>query len=150
MVIAHRCHILHVTENDTKSSLFLDIVKKTPSLLLERVTTAAEAIDVVLQRDRSNRPNLLLLDWELADGHAGAELLTTLKSDRTLRAVPVLVFANALPRIEVQRIYTMGASCVVMPELSPDAFADAVELICTFWGNIASLPYCDPAKPAIA
>jgi DNA-binding NarL/FixJ family response regulator len=149
MVIAHRCHILHVTESDTNSGLFSDIVKKTPSLLLERVTTSAEAINLVARRDRSSRPNLLLLDRELADGRAGPELLTALKSDRTLRAVPVLVFASAVPRTEVQRIYSMGASCVIMRELSPDAFTRAVELICTFWGNIASLPYCDPGKPGI-
>jgi CheY-like chemotaxis protein len=150
MPIDHRCHILHVTENDADSRLFSEIAQKSPSLLLHRVKSAAEVFDILRQSQKSTRPNLLLIDWSLSEGRGGAELLTALKADRTFKSIPVLVFVNVWPQADLDRIYGLGASCVVTRELSPEAFADSVELVCRFWGDIASLPYCDPAKPATA
>ena len=150
MFINHHCHILHVTDNDADHRLFGELVDKNPALVLDHATSAIEALNKLNSAGQKERPNFVWIDWVLSGAMSGEELLAALKSDHVFKSIPVLVFANALAPGDIKKIYGLGASCVVMRKLALDEFAHTVDLIYRFWGSIATLPYCDPAKPAIA
>jgi two-component system, chemotaxis family, response regulator Rcp1 len=150
MFYDHRCHILHVTDNDPDHRLLVELIQKKPTLVLERASTAAECLDRLRSSPQADRPNLIMIDWMLPGVMLADELLTTLKTDKIFRSIPVLVFTSTIQPGEIDRIYGLGANCVIFRNFDLDEFVEAVEMIYGFWGTIASLPYCDPAKPATA
>ena len=148
MLTDRRCHILHVTGNDTDHLLLVELIQKTPALVLEQARTAGNALERLKSSVQADRPNLMMIDWVLKGSMTGAGLLSTLKADKTFRSIPVIVIATTIEPPEIDRIYGLGASCVIHRHSELEKFTAAVELVYGFWGSVASLPFCDPAKPA--
>jgi len=150
MLTDRRCHILHVTGNDTDHLLLVELIQKTPALVLEQAKSASNALERLKSSSQADRPNLIMIDWLLPGPMSGDGLLSTLKTNRTFRSIPVIVIASAIDPPEIDRIYGLGASCVIHRHNELEKFTAAVELVYGFWGTVASLPFCDPAKPAQA
>ena len=150
MLTDRRCHILHVTGNDTDHLLLVELIQKTPDLVLEQAKSANNALERLKSSAQADRPNLIMIDWLLPGPLAGDGLLSMLKSSKTFRSIPVIVIASTIDPPEIDRIYGLGASCVVQHDSELTKLTAAAELIYGFWGSVASLPFCDPAKPAKA
>jgi CheY-like chemotaxis protein len=103
--------------NDTAAILELFTV------LLEeegyRVSTDGFSVELLamLDRIRAERPDLIILDFVIADEGKGWQFLQLLKMDRVTRDIPVIVCTAAAKLVEELQVHldTMGVSVVLKP-----------------------------------
>jgi len=87
----------------------------------------------------SQSPDLLILDLNLPvkDGRA---VLSEVKSDPSLRKLPVVVFTTSKADSDIDRSYELGANSYVSKPGSLNEFVEAMEAISRFWLGPAVLP----------
>lgn len=142
-----RCHILQITDVPEDRHLFEECSGTSGSLMLKHVESGEEALERLRDAHPRDRPNLALVSWTLA-GMTGEEFLRTLKSDPAIKVLPVIVFAPELSLSEIARIYSLGASCVIERKRNWETGLRNMRHLCSFWTNIACLPYSGPALQA--
>jgi CheY-like chemotaxis protein len=85
------------------------------------------------------RPDLILLDLNLP-GMDGREVLAAVKSDPSLKLIPVVILTTSADEHDVLRSYNLNANCYVTKPLDVHQFIQVVELISTFWVAAVRLP----------
>jgi two-component system, chemotaxis family, response regulator Rcp1 len=85
------------------------------------------------------RPDLILLDLNLPRKD-GREVLTELKSDPDLRAIPVVVLTTSRAEEDVLRAYQLQANCFITKPVDFRQFLDVVRSIENFWLTVVTLP----------
>ena len=85
------------------------------------------------------RPSLILLDINLPR-RSGLEVLTELKSDRDLLAIPVVILTTSGAQEDILRSYQLHANAYVTKPVGFDLYADAVRQIDDFFLALARLP----------
>lgn len=78
------------------------------------------------------RPDLILMDLTMPR-LSGAEALNAIKSDPSLRAIPVVVLSADAPTALVQDLYARGAASFMEKTGDADRLADFVRAIDTLW-----------------
>lgn len=101
-----------------------------------------QAMDFLLRRGRfadAPRPHLILLDLNLPrkDGRA---VLAEVKSDPSLRSIPVVVLTTSRDEQDVLRAYGLNANCYITKPVDFDRFIDVVKAIEDFWLAVVVLP----------
>jgi two-component system, chemotaxis family, response regulator Rcp1 len=145
MLTGRRCHILDITDSDADHRLMLEATNRSDTFLVDRARTAGGALAQLRSASRSSRPNLILMPWILS-GSTCEELLMEIKADVILKTIPVIVFTGNIPSMTTERIYSLGASCVIEKTLDLDEFLNTMRLLHAFWATVARLPFCDPGK----
>jgi len=82
----------------------------------------------VLAKDKSEIPDLILLDINLPD-ISGIDLLTRLKSDNRFAKIPVVMLTGSNVDDDIQRSYDLGASTYLVKPISKDALMLVVQNI---------------------
>jgi chemotaxis family two-component system response regulator Rcp1 len=90
------------------------------------------------------RPDLVLLDLNLPRMD-GREVLAEIKSDESLKHIPVVVLTTSKDEVDVLRSYNLHANCFVTKPFEFGEFLRAVRSIEDFWFTIVRLPRRDPA-----
>ncbi|MCC5640308.1 response regulator [Nostoc sp. CHAB 5844] len=85
------------------------------------------------------RPDLVLLDLNLP-GMDGREVLTELKSDPSLKCIPVVVLTTSADEQDILRSYNLSANCYVTKPLDVYQFIEVVQSIKDFWLVAVTLP----------
>ncbi len=111
-------------------------------LHVSSVNDGTEAISF-LRREGKYReapaPDLVLLDLNLPR-KTGREVLSDVKGDPRLAAIPVVIFSTSLANSDIAGSYALGANCYVgKPGNFPD-FMATVQSMADFWFGYASLP----------
>jgi chemotaxis family two-component system response regulator Rcp1 len=85
------------------------------------------------------RPDLILLDLNLPkkDGRA---VLSEIKRDPRLRAIPVVVLTSSRAEEDIARAYDLHANCFVTKPVDFDQFTTIVRSIEQFWFSVVKLP----------
>ncbi len=109
---------------------------------LNVITDGEKAINFLYHKDgcvNAPRPSLILLDLNLPkkDGH---EVLTAIKSDDSLRTIPVIIFTTSDLESSVANAYCHRANCYLIKPIELDEFVKMVRAICTFWLSVVTLP----------
>ena len=107
------------------------------TLLLEREKNSA------LKRDDNALPELILLDLNMP-GTDGRDLLRIIKTDQSLKTIPVIVFSNSKARKDVRRCYQLGANSFIQKPMEIDGFKTIFRRIEQYWLDICQLPLDDP------
>jgi CheY-like chemotaxis protein len=90
------------------------------------------------------RPGIILLDLNMPKMD-GREALAEIKSDESLRRIPIVVLTTSKDEEDVLRTYDLGASSFIT---KPVTFAGLVEVMRTwtqYWLSIVELPDGGPA-----
>ncbi len=87
----------------------------------------------------TNPPDLVLLDLNLPKKD-GLAVLAVMKTDHTLRGIPVVIFSTSRLGRDITRSYELGANCYVSKPGNLNDFFSAVQSIEQFWFGSASLP----------
>lgn len=87
----------------------------------------------------SPRPEIILLDLNLPKVR-GLEILKQVKSDPSLKSIPVIVLTVSSRQEEIQRSYDLGANTYIQKPVEFDNFVRVVNAIHEYWIMIASLP----------
>ena len=85
------------------------------------------------------RPDLVLLDLNLP-GLGGREILTAIKSDDSLKEIPVVLLTTSSNPQDVKDLYALGANSYVVKPIDLEGFEAAVRGIEQFWLRHAQLP----------
>jgi two-component system, chemotaxis family, response regulator Rcp1 len=88
----------------------------------------------------SQRPDLILLDLELAGATTGYDLLAVLKTDFDLRRIPIIVLTMSDQAEDIFKTYAIQGNCYVIRPGDRDQLAQIVRRIEDFWLRIVTLP----------
>jgi CheY-like chemotaxis protein len=86
------------------------------------------------------RPDLILLDLNLPKKD-GREVLADIKSDPTLRRIPVVVLTVSKDEEDILKSYDLYANCYVTKPINMEQFIAIVRSIEDFWLTIVKLPH---------
>jgi len=84
-------------------------------------------------------PMVILLDIRMP-GVGGLPVLQTLKSDRVLRAIPVVILSTSRAARDVEAAYASGANSYLVKPVNYDEFLDLARVIAAYWLNANEAP----------
>ncbi|GAA4609339.1 response regulator [Actinoplanes octamycinicus] len=133
-----------IVDDDDADTLMIEeaLLTAEPQPLVHRVSDGSEAMDYLLRRGEyadATRPDLILLDLNMPrmNGH---EVLAQVKSDETLKSIPVVVLTTSTALPDITASYTQHANAFVTKPMDLDGFEEAVRKIKRFYGEVAILP----------
>lgn len=106
------------------------------------VEDGVEAMDFLYRRDKhadAPRPDLILLDLNLPRKD-GREVLEEIKSDETLKRIPVVILTTSSREEDIFRTYNLHANCYITKPVDFNRFMEVVKSIEDFWLTVVTLP----------
>ena len=135
--------ILLVEDNPGDVRLTLEALKEGKvSNNLNVVADGVEALAFLRRQGKyteAPRPDLILLDLNLPKLD-GREVLMAIKSDPTLKVIPVVVLTTSQAEEDVLRAYHLNANCYVTKPVDLQQFNRIVQSIEDFWLTVVTLP----------
>lgn len=136
--------ILLVEDNPGDIRLTQEALKESKiEIHLDVVTDGEQAIDFLLKRNRfadSVRPHIILLDLNLPKKN-GIEVLKEIKSNDSLKKIPVIVLTTSDADHDISKAYSLHANCYILKPVDFDDFARVIKLVETFWFNTVQLAF---------
>ena len=102
----------------------------------------AEALAFLRREGRFHgapRPDIILLDLNLPRVD-GRQVLAEIKSDESLRRIPVVVLTTSRSGEDILRSYDLHANCYITKPVDLEQFVHVVQSINNFWFSIVKLP----------
>ena len=109
---------------------------------LNRVADGVEAMAYLRKQDKfteSSRPDLIMLDLNLPKKD-GREVLQELKSDPSLKLIPIIVLTTSRADKDVLQTYALNANCFITKPVDFQQFIDVIRSIERFWLSVVTLP----------
>ena len=135
--------ILLIEDNEGDVRLAREALKDSKVLNnLFVVEDGVEAMEFLRKQGKhadAPRPDLILLDLNLPK-KSGREVLAEVKSDVSLRRIPVVVLTVSRDEADVLKAYDLHANCYVTKPLDFGQFATITKSIEDFWFTIVKLP----------
>lgn len=89
--------------------------------------------------ESSPRPALILLDLNMPRMD-GREALERIKSDASLRRIPVVVLTTSRAEEDIVRSYDLGVNSFIQKPVSFSDFTQALRLLGAYWLEVVALP----------
>ncbi|MVN86353.1 response regulator [Deinococcus sp. HMF7620] len=99
-------------------------------LMVTTCRSGAEALEQL--RGGDPLPDAVILDVNMP-GMSGFEVLHTIKEDRRLRTLPVVMLSTSSQPDDIERAYTLHASSYLVKSHSFQAFLEQVDAFVGFW-----------------
>ena len=108
------------------------------------VSDGAQALDYLYRRNEfagrtGGNPAVLLLDLKMPKVD-GLEVLSRLKADPDMRAMPVVVLTASREERDLVRSYDLGVNAYVVKPVDFHDFVDAIKLLGGFWAVVNEPP----------
>jgi two-component system, chemotaxis family, response regulator Rcp1 len=136
-------HILLVEDSPGDVRLTREALQEAHVTATLHVVTDGEAALEFLRRSgdyaHAVEPALVLLDLNLPRLD-GREVLRIIKSDPSLRRIPVVVLTTSSHERDVLAVYEVGGNCFVTKPLDYDDFVETIGDIVQFWFARVRLP----------
>jgi two-component system, chemotaxis family, response regulator Rcp1 len=84
-------------------------------------------------------PKMIFLDFNLPKSDA-RELLRTIKTDVSLRVIPIAVLTTSDAERDVREAYELHANCYLRKPVDLDGFYRTVRAAAHFWLDVARIP----------
>lgn len=92
-------------------------------------------------------PNLLLLDLKMPVKN-GFEVMQWLRSDPTLKRLPVVVMSSSKLSKDIDKAYEMGANTYFVKSTDPERLIDVITVVEQYWHEHAEKPSLPPVVAA--
>jgi two-component system cell cycle response regulator DivK len=115
--------VLVVEDNELNLKLFCDLLRA-HDFVTEGLRDGREAVACA----RAFAPDLIITDIQLPHV-SGFEIITQLKADDTLRAIPIMAVTAYAGREDEERIRSAGANAYVSKPISLMRFVEAVNAL---------------------
>jgi two-component system, chemotaxis family, response regulator Rcp1 len=131
-------HILLVEDNEGDIILTLEALKD--ARIRNHVSVARDGEEALaLLQEGNDLPDLVLLDINLPKID-GLEVLTTIKDDERLKAIPVIMLTTSENRKDITYSYAHHANCFITKPVDLSCFMNVIRTIENFWITIVKLP----------
>lgn len=135
---------LIVDDNDDHAALIQRNLRKTsPESTIDRVCDGFAALQFLRQKGpyaEAERPDLMLLDLKMP-GMDGIEVLKRIKSDETLRGIPVVMLSTSAAESDRRRAYATYVNSYLVKPMEFSGFRTLVKELCHYWGDV-NYPAC--------
>lgn len=135
--------ILLVEDNDGDVEMTQRALRNNvPECNLSVANDGVEAMDLLHKRGQFTNaptPQIILLDLNMPRMD-GIRFLEQAKADAVLKSIPVIVFTSSQSQRDIQECYEHQASCYIVKPFDGKEFANAVQQVASFWGNLGQLP----------
>ncbi len=101
-----------------------------------------EAMDFLQRQGRFSdapRPSLIIMDLNLPK-KTGHEVLSEVKSDPSLKYIPVLILSGSQQKRDIVECYQRHANCYITKPADLDQYMHAIRSIEEFWLSRVELP----------
>jgi two-component system, chemotaxis family, response regulator Rcp1 len=140
---ARPIHILMVEDNPDDIELTMEALKDAKvGNILRIVKDGEEALAYLRGKDPfqgSSRPDLILLDLNMPKKD-GREVLKEIKSDPSLRRIPVVILTTSQAEEDILNTYDLHANCYITKPVDFGQFLKVVRSIEDFWLTVVKLP----------
>ena len=112
---------------------------------VHRCEDGDEALDYLYRREKfespeaSPRPGIILLDLNLP-GTDGRDVLRDIKSNTSLRNIPVVVLTTSDDEQDIQQCYADGANSYILKPVDLPGFLEAIQRLKNYWFEVVILP----------
>lgn len=106
------------------------------------VEDGVEALDFLYRRGAHAdvpRPDLILLDLNLPRKD-GREVLREIKTDDSLKRIPVVILTTSRNEEDVLKTYNLHANCYIAKPVEFNRFVEVVQSIKEFWFTVVTMP----------
>ncbi|MGC4038541.1 MAG: response regulator [Chitinophagaceae bacterium] len=135
--------ILLVEDNPGDILLTREALKNSKILNVVNVAKDGEvALDMLFKTngyENFELPDLILLDINLPKID-GSEVLVTIKNDKHLKVIPVIMLTTSDSDIDVYRSYSNYANSYIVKPVDMDKFFTVITSIENFWLTVVRLP----------
>lgn len=110
-----------------------------------RISVVEDGVQALLylrrqgQFEAARRPDVILLDLNLPKKD-GRELLAEIKSDPSLRRIPVAVLTTSKAHEDIIKAYDLHANCYIQKPIDLEMFSRVLRSFEDFWLEVATLP----------
>ena len=136
-------NVLLVEDNPGDVRLTQEAFKEAKmSINLDVTMDGAEAIKFLRKQapyEDSVTPDLILLDLNLPKKD-GREVLREIKTDDTLKRIPVVVLTTSNAEQDIMKSYNLHVNCYINKPVDFEKFFDIIQKIEEFWLSTAILP----------
>jgi chemotaxis family two-component system response regulator Rcp1 len=111
-------------------------------LQMHVVVDGVDAMEFLYRRGsyaESPRPDLVLLDLNLPRKN-GRDVLAEIKSDTTLKTIPVVILTTSASDVDIESSYLLHANCYITKPVDLEGFLKVVRSIDHFWFSVVKLP----------
>ena len=109
---------------------------------LHFVNDGVEAMDFLYGKGKYKgmaKPDLIILDLNLPRKD-GRQVLAEIKSDDSLKHIPVVIMTISQAEEDILRSYNLHANCYVTKPIDLNQFSKVIRSIENFWFTIVKLP----------
>jgi CheY-like chemotaxis protein len=85
------------------------------------------------------RPGLILLDLNMPKMD-GREALARIKSDPSLRRIPIVVLTTSRAEEDIVRAYDLGVNSFISKPVTFEELASAMQTLAVYWFDLVELP----------
>jgi CheY-like chemotaxis protein len=133
-----------LADDDQDDQLLLQEAFRATTFPNELVITndGVELLEYLAQQDETGRPqwpDLILLDLNMPRMD-GREALSMIKSNPTLRSIPVVVLTTSSDEGDIVKSYTLGANSYIKKPVNFSDLISIVEHLNRYWFNMVELP----------
>ena len=135
--------ILLIEDSPSDADLAIEVLNQGKILNnLHFVEDGVEAIKFLRRKEpylMVPRPDLILLDLHLPK-KSGIEVLEEIKTDPTLKLIPVVILSTSAAPEDIFKSYSLHANCYITKPVDFVEFTKVVRLIEDFWLAVVKLP----------
>jgi CheY-like chemotaxis protein len=136
----NRSHVftILIADDDLDDQEFLKsaIKKFSPKI---QVVCFANGSDLLEYLKIKERPDLIILDLNMPIKN-GKETLSEIKTNTSLKDIPVLIYSTSRDPNEITSVYKLGVNSYISKFNNLKDLNVAIEQICSYWLNVVSLP----------
>ena len=134
-----------MADDDEDDRLMAQRAFKLSRVAMRFVEDGQELMDYLRRRGEygtpglAPRPGLILLDLNMPRKD-GRQALEEIKSDPSLRMIPVVIMTTSRTDEDIVRAYRLGANSYITKPVTFPALAEVVKIIGLYWTEIVELP----------
>lgn len=98
-----------------------------------------QLVDYLTNDEQKNPVRFILLDLNMPK-RDGKDVLRTLKSDKKLSQIPIIIFSTSKAPDDINSSYQLGANSYVVKPSSYEQLKEVIHKISDFWLNTAMTP----------
>jgi two-component system response regulator len=131
--------ILLIEDSDLDAEITVRALKRNKIVnAIVHLTNGAEALDFLFgtgaytNRNTKNKPKLIMLDLKMPKVD-GIEVLRRIKSEDSLKKIPVVILTSSNENPDVEKCYELGANSYIVKPVGFENFMNAVGQSGAYW-----------------